>query len=38
MKKLEILSKPYQLAIAVLVIGGMIGFVAYGIINNVILK
>jgi hypothetical protein len=38
MKKLEILSKPYQLAIAVLVIGGMIGFVAYGLVTNVIIK
>jgi hypothetical protein len=36
MKNLEIFKSPKQLAIAVLVIGGMLGFVAYGIVTNVI--
>jgi hypothetical protein len=34
--RLEILSEPHQLVIAILVIGGMIGFLTYGIIVNVI--
>lgn len=33
--RLEILSEPHQLVIAILVIGGMIGFLTYGIIVHV---
>ena len=35
MKDLEIFSKPHQLVIAILVIGGMIGFALYGLAVNV---
>ena len=34
-KRLEILSEPHQLVVAILVIGGMIGFLTYGIIVHV---
>jgi hypothetical protein len=36
MSNLEIVKNPKQLIISILVIGGMIGFVVYGIIVNII--
>jgi hypothetical protein len=36
MNNLEIVKNPKQLIISILVIGGMIGFVVYGIIVNII--
>jgi hypothetical protein len=36
MKNLEILKNPKQLIIAILVLGGMIGFVVCGIMVNII--
>jgi|Laugrespbdmm15sd_2_1035082.scaffolds.fasta_scaffold05330_1 O-antigen ligase len=35
MKDLEIFSRPHQLVIAILVIGGLIGFAVYGLTVNV---
>jgi len=36
MSNLEIVKNPKQLIISILVIGGMIGFIVYGIIVNII--
>jgi hypothetical protein len=36
MSNLEIVKNPKQLIISILVIGGMIGFVVYGILVNII--
>jgi hypothetical protein len=36
MSNLEIVKNPKQLIISILVIGGMIGFIVYGILVNII--